>query len=225
VPLQDHSPQIFPRHQAWVVLLACLWGGLFTAPISAEIDRTRLQRIDTLVESAIQAGQLRGAVVLVGHQGEVVYQRAFGARSVDGPDDPMTLDTIFDLASLSKVVATTMSVMALVEDGRVRLRDTVATYIPEFARHGKEPITVEHLLTHVSGLRPDLPLEEVFEGVATAIARVSDELPESPPGERFIYSDLNFILLGEIVHRTTGETVDRFARERIFEPLGMTDTR
>ncbi len=225
VPPEDHNPPVCSRCQAWTALFVCLWGGLFTVPASAEIDRTRLQRIDTLVESAIQAGQLRGAVVLVGHQGEVVYERAFGARSVDGPNDPMTLDTLFDLASLTKVVATTMSVMVLVEDGRVRLRDTVATYIPEFARHGKEPITVEHLLTHVSGLRPDLPLEEVFEGVATAIARVSDELPESPPGERFIYSDLNFILLGEIVRRVTGETVDRFARRRIFEPLGMTDTR
>lgn len=172
----------------------------------------------------MQAGRLPGAVVLVGHHGEIVYERAFGARSVDGPVEPMTLDTVFDLASLTKAVATTTSVMVLLDEGRLRLRDPVVTHIPEFAIHGKERITVAHLLTHVSGLRPDLPLEEVFEGAGVAIARTVAETPEAAPGERFIYSDLNFMLLAEIVRRVTGQTVDRFAQARIFEPLGMRDT-
>ena len=205
-------------------LLVCVCLLALTIPLSAEIDRTRLRQIGPLIEAAIQAGRLPGAVVLVGHRGEIVYERAFGARSVDGPVEPMTLDTVFDLASLTKAVATTTSVMVLLEEGRLRLRDPVVTHIPEFAIHGKERITVAHLLTHVSGLRPDLPLEEVFEGADVAIARTANEIPEAAPGERFIYSDLNFMLLAEIVRRVTGQTVDRFAQARIFEPLGMRDT-
>jgi len=201
-----------------------LWLVVLAASVSAELDRGRLVLIDTLVEAAIRDGRLPGAVVVVGHAGEIVYERAFGARAVDGPTEAMTSDTIFDLASLTKVVATTTSVMILVEEGRLRLRDRVATYLPEFASHGKDRITVEHLLTHVSGLRPDLPLEEVFEGAATAIARAADEVPEAGPGERFVYSDINFFVLGEIVRRVTGQTLEEFARDRIFRPLGMRDT-
>ena len=177
-----------------------------------------------LIEDAIRDGRLPGAVVVVGHAGEIVYTGAFGARALNGSPEAMTPNTIFDLASLTKVVATTTSVMILVEEGRLRLRDRVVTYLPEFASHGKDRITVEQLLTHVSGLRPDLPLEEVFEGAGTAIARAADEVPESGPGERFIYSDINFFVLGEIVRRVTGQSLDRFARDRIFRPIGMTDT-
>jgi len=204
--------------------LICLWLVVQATSVSAEIDRFRLARIETLIEDAIRDGRLPGAVVVVGHAGEIVYTGAFGARAVDGPPEAMTPDTIFDLASLTKVVATTTSVMILVEEGRLRLRDRVVTYLPEFASHGKDRITVEHLLTHVSGLRPDLPLEEVFEGAGTAIARAAAEVPEAGPGERFIYSDINFFVLGEIVRRVTGQTLDQFARDRIFRPIGMRDT-
>ena len=204
--------------------MVCLWLVVLAASVSAELDRARLVLLDTLVEDAIRDGRLPGAVIVVGHAGEIVYERAFGARAVDGPPEAMTPDTIFDLASLTKVVATTTSVMILVEEGRLRLRDRVATYLPEFSSHGKDRITIEHLLTHVSGLRPDLPLEEVFEGADTAIARAADEVPEAGPGERFVYSDINFFVLGEIVRRVTGQTLDQFARDRIFRPLGMRDT-
>ena len=203
---------------------ACLGLVVQAAPASAEIDLGRLGRIETLIENAIRDGRLPGAVVVVGHAGKIVYDAAFGARVLDGPTEAMTSDTVFDLASLTKVVATTTSVMILVEEGRLRLRDPVVTYLPEFTSHGKDRITVEHLLTHVSGLRPDLPLEEVFEGAATAIARAADEIPEAAPGARFVYSDINFFLLGEIVRRVTGQPLDRFARDRIFLPLGMRDT-
>ena len=208
--------------RAAIVVCVCLV--VLAASVSAELDRARLVLIDTLVEDAMRDGRLPGAVVVVGHAGEIVYEAAFGARAVDGPGEAMTPDTIFDLASLTKVVATTTSVMILVEEGRLRLGDRVATYLPEFSSHGKDRITVEHLLTHVSGLRPDLPLEEVFEGAGTAIARAADEVPETGPGERFVYSDINFFVLGEIVRRVTGRTLDQFARDRIFRPLGMTDT-
>ena len=222
VPTQDQNRRVTRAAAVRVCGVVCLV--VLAASVSAELDRARLALIDTLVESAIRDGRLPGAVVVVGHAGEIVYEGAFGARAVDEPREVMTPDTIFDLASLTKVVATTTSVMILVEEGRLRLRDRVATYLPEFSSHGKDRITVEHLLTHVSGLRPDLPLEEVFEGAGTAIARAADEVPEAGPGERFVYSDINFFVLGEIVRRVTGHTLDQFARDRIFRPLGMTDT-
>ena len=136
----------------------------------------------------------------------------------------MTTDTIFDVASLTKVVATTTSVMMLLEQGRIGLDDAVATYIPEFGRYGKQRITIRHLLTHVSGLRGDLDLALEFKGAEAAIRLAAEEVPVAAPGQRFIYSDINFFLLGEIVARVSGQRLDAFARTHIFEPLGMRET-
>ncbi|HEV3141179.1 MAG TPA: exo-beta-N-acetylmuramidase NamZ domain-containing protein, partial [Vicinamibacterales bacterium] len=136
----------------------------------------------------------------------------------------MTDDTIFDLASLTKVVATTTSVMQLVEQGRIRLRDPVAQFVPEFAAHGKGGVTILHLLTHTSGLAPDLPLEVEFSGTDEAVRRANDLTPSAAPGERFVYSDINFFLLGDIVRRVAGERLDRYAKTHVFDPLGMKDT-
>ena len=187
-------------------------------------DASRLARIDTLVAEAIDAKQLPGAVVLVGRGDAVAYLKAYGHRALVPAVEPMTLDTIFDLASLTKVVATTTSVMILIEQGRIRLNDAVATFIPGFERYGKGPITVRHLLTHTSGLRPDVDLADPWTGYDTALARAVEEVPTSPPGERFVYSDINFFLLGDVVARVSGMGLDRFSRERIFAPLGMSDT-
>ena len=192
--------------------------------VSSPVDSARLAGIDAVVQDAIAAGQLPGAVVLIVHRDRVVYRKAFGDRAVRPLREPMTVDTVFDLASLTKVIATAPSVMALVEDGAVRLRDRVARHLPGFERHGKDAVTIEHLLTHVSGLRPDLPLDVEFEGADEALRRVLDERLEAPPGETFIYSDLNFLLLGEIVRRVSGMPLDVFAAERLFIPLGMRDT-
>ena len=188
------------------------------------VDSTRLARIEVVVREAIAAGELPGAVVLVAHRGRTVFRQAFGLRAVRPVREPMTVDTIFDLASLTKAIATAPSVMVLVEEGAIRLRDRVARYLPGFERHGKDAVTIEHLLTHVSGLRPDLPLEEEFQGTGEALRRVFDERLEAPPGEAFIYSDLNFVLLGEIVRRVSKMPLDVFATERLFNPLGMRDT-
>ena len=177
-----------------------------------------------LVESAIARHDLPGAVVLVGRGDAIVYHQAFGQRAVRPAPEAMTEDTIFDLASLTKVVATTTSVMKLIEEGRVRLNDPVSQFIPDFGRFGKSAITIRHLLTHTSGLRPDLELEVEFHGSAEAIRRASDEVPTTPPGERFVYSDINFFLLGDIVRRVSGETLDRYAKAHIFEPLAMRET-
>lgn len=189
------------------------------------VDAERLTRIDGVVQEAIAAGRLPGAVVVVAHRGRTVYRKAFGLRAVRPSPEPMTVDTIFDLASLTKAVATAPSVMALVEDGAIRLRDRVSRHLPGFELHGKDAVTIEHLLTHVSGLRPDLPLEEEFEGTDEALRRIFAERLEAPPDEAFLYSDLNFVLLGEIVGRVSGRPLDVFAAERLFRPLDMRDTR
>ena len=193
-------------------------------PPAAGLDTARLARIADLANEAIAAKQTPGAVVLVGRGDQVVYRQAFGHRAIEPAVETMTTDTIFDLASLTKVVATTTAVMMLVEDGRIRLNDRVSAYIKGFERYGKGDITVRHLLTHVSGLRPDLDMSLEFASYDEGVARAVDEVPTSAPGARFVYSDINFFLLGEIVHRVSGQTLDQFCRARIFEPLGMHDT-
>jgi uncharacterized protein YbbC (DUF1343 family)/CubicO group peptidase (beta-lactamase class C family) len=212
---------------AAVVVVAMSGGGPSRAQApqpEATFDMARLARIANVVNEAIAATQTPGAVVMVGRGGQIAYKQAFGNRSTEPAVEPMTLDTIFDLASVTKVVATTTSVMMLVEEGRIRLTDRVAAYIPGFERYGKGEITVRHLLTHVSGLRPDLDMAMEFASYDEAIARAIEEIPTSAPGERLVYSDINFFLLGEIVHRVSGKTLDEFCRMRIFEPLGMHDT-
>jgi uncharacterized protein YbbC (DUF1343 family)/CubicO group peptidase (beta-lactamase class C family) len=179
--------------------------------------------IPSLVNDAISRNELPGAVILVGRGDEIVFRGAFGRRAVD-PPEPMTEDTIFDLASLTKVVATTTSVMQLVEAGRIRLNDPVTRFIPELGRYRKDGIQIRHLLTHTSGLRPDLELEVEFSGADEAIRRAAEEIPLAPPGERFVYSDINFFLLGDIVRRVSGERLDQYAARHLFAPLEMKET-
>ncbi len=164
-----------------------------------------------------------GAVVASGQGDRTLYEKAFGSRAVVPAAEPMTLDTVFDLASLTKVVATTTAVMTLIEDGRVRLNDPVALHIPGFERYGKGPITIRHLLTHVSGLRPDVDLHP-WSGYDAAIELAKDEVPMAAPGETFVYSDINFFLLGDIVTRITGQSLDAYLKRAVFEPLGMRET-
>jgi uncharacterized protein YbbC (DUF1343 family)/CubicO group peptidase (beta-lactamase class C family) len=191
---------------------------------NAGFDRTRLQNIDRVITDAIADHRLPGAVVVVGRGDTIVWRKAYGDRSLVPLREAMTLDTIFDLASLTKVVATTPAVMMLVEEGRIRLTDPVASFIPEFGKYGKDRITVRDLLTHMSGLRPDLDLGDDWSGYDTAIRLVTEEVPTAPPGRRFIYSDINFELLAEIVARVSKKPFDEFVRDRIFKPLGMWDT-
>jgi CubicO group peptidase (beta-lactamase class C family) len=162
---------------------------------SPGLDEVRLGRIEELVTEAVKAKGLPGAVVMVGRGGRVLYLKAFGNRALEPKIEPMTIDTVFDLASVTKVVATTTSVMVLVEEGRVRSSDRVAAFIPGFERYGKGDITVRHLLTHLSGLRPDLDMTLEFSGSKVAIERAIEEVPIAPPGEALLYSDINFFLL------------------------------
>ena len=185
----------------------------------------RLAVLDPIVEEAIHDGQIPGAVVLIWHDGEVAYRKAFGSRSLEPRREAMTADTIFDLASLTKVVATTTAVMQLVQKGELRVNDPVAKYIPEFAQNGKEDITIRELLTHFSGLEEDLDLTPPWQGRETAYRKAFAEKPVYTPGSRFLYSDINFIVLGALVERVADEPLEQYCRQHIFAPLGMTHTR
>ena len=198
---------------------------LFLVPVTAvSAQSVALPELDRAIERAIADEKLPGAVVLIGKGNEVLLRKAYGRRAVTPSAEPMTLDTIFDLASLTKPIATATAVMQQVEAGTIRLDDRVADYIPDFGKYGKERITVRHLLTHMSGLRPDLDLGDEFEGRDTAIRHAIEEIPSAPPGRAFVYSDINFFLLADIVARVTGMPFELYTRTHIFEPLGMRDT-
>jgi uncharacterized protein YbbC (DUF1343 family)/CubicO group peptidase (beta-lactamase class C family) len=179
--------------------------------------------VDQQMERAVQDGLIPGAVVVIGHNAQIVYQKAYGSRALIPHREPMTLDTIFDAASLTKVIATTPSIMRLFEQGQIRLNDPVTKYLPEF-QGGHSEITIRNLMTHFSGLRPDLDLKPAWNGYETGIQRALIDKPAGPPGVRFVYSDINFILLGEIVHRLTGKMLNEYARETFYQPLGMSET-
>ncbi|MDZ4801830.1 MAG: DUF1343 domain-containing protein [Bryobacteraceae bacterium] len=179
--------------------------------------------IDGVINEAIRTDRLPGAVVLVGHKDEIVYQKVYGNRATVPAREAMTANTVFDVASLTKVVATTSAMMRLVEQGKVRMNEKVTTYLPAF-QGGISDITVRNLLTHYSGMRPDLDLEPEWSGYETGIAKVLADRPGAAPETRFTYSDINFILLGEIVRQVSGKSLPDFVREEVFEPLGMKDT-
>jgi uncharacterized protein YbbC (DUF1343 family)/CubicO group peptidase (beta-lactamase class C family) len=179
--------------------------------------------LDAAIEEAIHEDQIPGAVLVVGHRGEIVHRKAYGWRALVPQKEPMTLDTIFDAASLTKVVATAPAILHLFERGKLRLNDVVTKYLPGF-QGGKSGITVRNLLTHFSGLRADLDIEPVWSGYQTGIRKALAEVPVAPPGARFIYSDINFILLGEIVRRAGGLTLAEYVQRHVFSPLGMTES-
>ncbi|MGB6691186.1 MAG: exo-beta-N-acetylmuramidase NamZ domain-containing protein [Terracidiphilus sp.] len=177
------------------------------------------------MDRAVAEGNIPGGVVLIGHNGRVVYRKAFGSRSLEPAREPMTIDTIFDLASLTKCIATTTSMMQLFEAGRVRLNDPVSAYLKDFAQNGKQDITIRELMTHYSGLPPDLDLATPWQGRATAFRMAMEARPEYPPGSRFVYSDINFETLGFLVEQVTGESLNDYAAKHIFAPLGMNNSR
>ncbi len=191
---------------------------------NSSVSPVRLGAVDSVIGQAIAEG-IPGAVLIVGHDDKVIYRKAYGSRALEPRREPMTLDTIFDIASLTKVVATTTAVMQLVEAGKIRLNDPVAKYLQEFGQNGKQDITVRQLLTHYSGLEPDLDLKTPWEGKETAYRMAFAETPAQPPGSAFTYSDINFIVLGALVERVSGQSLDAYAAQHIFAPLKMTHTR
>jgi uncharacterized protein YbbC (DUF1343 family) len=201
-------------------LLCC--AALCCAAASAQTF-PRAADLDAFIDQAIREDKIPGAVLLVGHQGQVVYRKAYGYRALVPAKEPMTVDTIFDIASLTKIVATTSGLMKLFEQGRIGIDDRVTKYLPEF-QGGQSPITVRDLMTHFSGLRPDLDLEPLWSGYETGIRRASIDKPAGPPETKFVYSDINFILLGEIVHRLSGLPENEYVKRILFDPLGMKET-
>ena len=194
------------------------------APESVGMSGQRLAVIDSIVEDGLRRGQMPGAVVMVGCRSRVVFLKAYGHRQLKPQAVPMTVDTVFDMASITKPVATATSVMQLVEQGRVDLTKPVAEYLPEFAANGKDQVTVYQLLTHQGGLIPDNALRDYQSGPQEAWRRIHALGLRAAPGERFMYTDVGFLVLAELVRRVTGQDIHQYTRAHIFGPLGMTDT-
>jgi uncharacterized protein YbbC (DUF1343 family)/CubicO group peptidase (beta-lactamase class C family) len=199
-------------------------------PLAVGLHADQLDFIEPLIGPEIEAGQFPGCVVLVGRYdptknvGAIAYLRAFGHRQLEPTVEPMTVDTLFDLASITKPVATATSIMILVERGIVKLRDPVSRHIPEFAQQGKETVTIEQLLTHQGGLLPDNALADYQDGPAKAWERIWALGLRQPPGEKFVYTDVGYLVLGDLVRRKTGQDLNQFTRENIYHPLGMRAT-
>jgi len=207
-------------------VIALLLAAVLARSAEAGLSAARLARIGAAVEEAIARRELPGAVVLVGRGDRILFRKAYGSRAIVPAREPMTLDTVFDLASLTKPVATATSVMILVERGELALLDPVVKYLPEFGAGGgdREKVTIEQLLTHRAGLAADDPLD-LYTGTSEEIFSRKDRLPlKSPPGTRFRYSDAGYEELGELVRKVAGMPLDEFAEENIFQPLGMRDT-
>jgi uncharacterized protein YbbC (DUF1343 family)/CubicO group peptidase (beta-lactamase class C family) len=207
-------------------IIALLMTGCATRPSDQPpFKADKLREIDAAISKAIADRKTPGGVFWIERHGQR-YHRAYGNRALVPAVEAMTEETIYDVASLTKIVATTPSVWLLIERGRLKIDARVTDYIPELAGKGRDEITIRHLLTHTSGLLPDLELRTKWSGYDTAVRKIVDEeTPINRPGYVFRYSDINFILLGEIVRRVSGEPLDIFAERELFKPLGMTDTR
>ncbi|MEX2104173.1 MAG: serine hydrolase domain-containing protein, partial [Bacilli bacterium] len=182
------------------------------------------RKVLNFLQKEIDAGHIPGATIHVSYQNEVVMQGAIGNRVVHPSPLPMELNTVFDLASLTKVIATLPAILRLLEEGEIRLDDAIVSYFPAFAQHGKENVRIYHLLTHTSGLPPHKPFFE--EGLSTeeVIQRICNEQLVAPLGEKVIYSDLGLITLYLIIEKITGQPFAEFVKKEIYDPLDMIDT-
>jgi serine-type D-Ala-D-Ala carboxypeptidase len=203
-------------------MIHILCPALLFMPMSAPVDG--IQAIDEAVRAGIERQELPGAVVLVLQRDEVVHRKAYGNRVVRPVPTLMTEDTVFDLASLTKPIATALSIMLLVEEGKLNVDDKVAKHLPQLARKETEAITLAELLVHRSGFIADNPIADYQQGPEQAWQKLFALDPRSSSGSRFTYSDVNYLLLGKVVENVSGMPLDEFARRRIFEPLGMKET-
>lgn len=183
-----------------------------------------LQNIAPVIETSIAEGNYPGAVVLIGHQGNIIYRGVFGSRRILPDVAPMQFDTLFDIASLTKVVATTPAIMQLIEQGKVDIDAPVAHYWPEFANKGKANITIRELLTHTSGLPPEIPNLPDQSNESETLTKITKLELQQPPGKSFIYSDVNFIVLAYLVEKISKQSFDDYVRVNIFKPLNMQNT-
>ena len=193
-------------------------------PQTIGLDPQKLAAIDTIVAEGSSEKKMPGCVVCVGRRGQIAWLKAYGNKQVEPAVVPMTIDTVFDMASLTKPVATATSVMLLTERGKLSLSDKVSTLIPEFAVNDKHEITIRDLLIHQSGLIADNAMGDYQNGPTEAMQKIYGLKPLNPVGTKFVYSDVNYILLGDLVKRVSGRSVQTFSQHEIFEPLGMRDT-
>lgn len=187
-------------------------------------DAKWVESVDRLVEQAIEAGKMPGCVIGFGSSQGLTWSKAYGLRSAEPKPEPMTLDTIFDMASITKPVATATGVMHLIEAGLIRLDAQASEYLPEFGREGKKEITVRQLLIHTSGLIPDNPMSDYNDGPEVAWQKICELKPQAQPGKAFKYSDVNFIVLGKLIEERSGMSLDQYVRVKTLEPLGMVDS-
>jgi uncharacterized protein YbbC (DUF1343 family) len=199
------------------------------APQTVGMSAERLNQIDALVEKDIADKKLPGAVVIVGRRGKIVYRKAFGNRSLVPTIEKMTVDTIFDVASLTKPIATATSIMILLERGNLRLNDQIEKFIPELRGKESGKVTIQQLLTHTSGYQPDFDLKKKWTGNEAMLKELEIEPLRHPAGTRFVYSDIGFIVLGEIIRRHEKSSVvltipETFINNSIIRPLKMQKT-
>ena len=180
--------------------------------------------INELVNQGISDGKMPGCVVCVGRHDEILLLKAYGNKRLEPSVDPMTIDTVFDMASITKPVATATSIMQLIERGKLNLSDKVSSIFPAFASNEKEPITVQDLLLHRSGLIPDNAISDYQDGPEKAWDRICELKLVAPIGSAFKYSDVNFIVLGKIVEHISGKSLREYSQDSIFQPLGMIQT-
>ncbi|HXY31231.1 MAG TPA: serine hydrolase [Gemmatimonadaceae bacterium] len=213
---------------AVIAVLLVLGGGEglpVKSPASVGMSAKRLETIDRVINRGIRAGGFPGASVVVGRQGAAVWEKGFGRIDWSQKSPAVTArETVFDLASLTKVVGTTTAIMILFDEGRIDLDAPVSTYLPEFSGGYKDSVTIRHLLEHRSGLPADRDLWRIAHSPEEARDAVLATPLECKPGDCYIYSDLGAITLGMVVERVTGEGLDVFLRERVFGPLGMENT-
>lgn len=191
------------------------------APAAMAAQNPGVVEAEALVASWVEEGRIPGAVLLVVQDGRVVMEKAFGWRQLGDPPLPMSRGTVFDLASVTKVMATTFAVMLLVDEGRVVLDQPVSEYLPDFRGGGKDAITVRHLLTHRAGLLQWVPTYYHADNATDAYAYIRDLPLGWPVGEGRHYSDLGFMVLGRLVEQVTGESLDRFLASELYRPLGL----
>lgn len=196
--------------------------GLSLAADDLMMDFGRAATIDVMLDNAIRRGLISGGVIAVGNHEGLIYSSNRGQIYRAGTTAPIDERTLFDVASLTKVIATAPAVMKLLENGRITLMDPLSLWFHEFEGTGREEITILNLLTHTSGL-DDATLSNVTP-LKSAIHNAASQKNWNPYGNRFRYADINFILLGELVQRVSGQSLDRFSKEQIFAPLGMADT-
>lgn len=194
------------------------------SPESTGMPMGSLDAIHDIVAEGLANGKMPGAVVMVGHRGSIVFHKEYGLRSSLPEPRPMLQNTVFDLASLTKPIATASCIMRLVQAGQIALDDKVADHLPEFRSQEKQVVTIKQLLLHTGGLIPDNAMADYQDGAEVARERLLGLSLQYKPGTRFRYSDVGFQVLGELIEAKTGTSLADFAAKEIFDPLGMDET-